>query len=601
MSSHPQTTPTPPPNKRARLDQPSTSVPAEDNYSDTASIDKAKELRKQQLLQRLQKIANEKARLASSTSCVPSPSLSPLAELSKSPESEVQFVTERRTAALNSTSVPRRSTRCKSLPPAIEIPKPAVIDVDDISSPFTSVQKDACIEVVTPRLRRSSSRVPKPRIPLGDDSRRIADRPQPLPACMSKCKRLQFCKKLVSTMLKDRRAAPFSAPVCELWNPEVIPDYFNIITHPMDLGTIRKNLETRMFIKSVKTDVLPFRFDVDMFANDVRLVFRNAIIYNREGDALHTDAHCLLEDFEKTLKEQLPLLPRKEKPIPTSAASKKRKARPTSPPRKRKTPAPSRSRARAKTSAMPLVNVDCDTRMEVPRRARSKIAQQPPSSNKTFEAVLESMNHSEMKERLRYLTSCRIPVLSRAPVPKGEGYLSRAALLYDVPMPLSQQQKCYDAIGESRVPPEKLQALCDLISKSTNVDGTFANANLDSSSGDFEADMSQLDNKAWRNIEAFLEKFVPKFKTVRSSTLGREYSSLAEIDAEIVMIREKLVMLAEEKKEECLKSGGRCSESPKSFFEKNRDDDDSSSDSSSDSDSESGNSESSDDSGSESD
>ncbi|KAH0765008.1 hypothetical protein KY285_000879 [Solanum tuberosum] len=54
-------------------------------------------------------------------------------------------------------------------------------------------------------------------------------------------------------------------------------DYHAIIKHPMDLGTIKARLSQNLY-KSPRE-----------FAEDVRLVFRNAMIYNPKGHDVHHD------------------------------------------------------------------------------------------------------------------------------------------------------------------------------------------------------------------------------------------------------------------------------------------------------------------------
>lgn len=514
--------------------------------------------RKEQLLLRLKNIADQKARLTSTpsaeNSCAPS---TPVADTPVSPDCEVEFVTACQTPLAKQIPAPRRSNRSRKSPrdmPAVSTPCP-VIDVDDeitvgsVSHPVSSSFKSKASKSSnsSPRSsRRVSARTPKPRLPHGDGAGRGSDRSSPMPSCMSKCKRFQFCKKLTSTLLKDRRAAPFSAPVKELWSLEYIPDYFDIITHPMDLGTIRKNLETRQYIIPSKGEFLPFRFDVDKFANDIRLVFRNAIIYNKEGDYLHNDAHCLLEDFERTMKEQLPVSPQKEKCIEPVPTSKKRKVPLALPRQNKSVSARRRRRGKAVDTTILLDAIDTDTtsKLSTGRSRKSKSSQQQCSSGGLTELEVDVMSRDELKERLQYLKNCREAVQARSPIPKGEGYLSRAALLYDITISDSQVRKCVNAICEGRVPTEKMQALTELINQCKNEDGTPASATLDSATGEFETELNYLDNKSWRNVEAFLEEHVPKFKTVRSSTLGREFHSVSDVDSEIDMVNSKLVDLS---------------------------------------------------------
>lgn len=96
------------------------------------------------------------------------------------------------------------------------------------------------------------------------------------------------CHSILKGLMANPKAAPFLAPV----DPVAlgIPDYFHVIKEPMDLGTIRQNLESGCYL------------DIDVFADHVRLVFRNAMLYNAAHSQVHIFAVKLLEDFEKRMK-----------------------------------------------------------------------------------------------------------------------------------------------------------------------------------------------------------------------------------------------------------------------------------------------------------
>jgi hypothetical protein len=82
------------------------------------------------------------------------------------------------------------------------------------------------------------------------------------------------------------RKAVFNSPV----DPAALGllDYHLIVTKPMDLGTIKGRLHAVAYQS---------RQDV---ANDIRLVFSNAIRYNPSHHAVHKCGHQLLEHFEKS-------------------------------------------------------------------------------------------------------------------------------------------------------------------------------------------------------------------------------------------------------------------------------------------------------------
>jgi hypothetical protein len=66
-----------------------------------------------------------------------------------------------------------------------------------------------------------------------------------------------------------------------------IPNYVNIITNPMDLGTIQANL-----------DSLKYHY-CHQFTGHVRLIFGNAMTFNVPEHSVHIWAKSLLASFEK--------------------------------------------------------------------------------------------------------------------------------------------------------------------------------------------------------------------------------------------------------------------------------------------------------------
>lgn len=93
------------------------------------------------------------------------------------------------------------------------------------------------------------------------------------------------CSKALHTLMMNKWAWPFVDPV----NPEELqcPDYFDIIKNPMDLGTIRKNLDAKKYTSP------------EEFANDVRLTWNNCYLYNKPDSDIVKMAHQLSAIFEK--------------------------------------------------------------------------------------------------------------------------------------------------------------------------------------------------------------------------------------------------------------------------------------------------------------
>ncbi|XP_044466141.1 transcription factor GTE4 isoform X2 [Mangifera indica] len=93
------------------------------------------------------------------------------------------------------------------------------------------------------------------------------------------------CSHLLERLMKHKHGWVFNTPV------DVkglgLHDYFAIIKHPMDLGTVKSRLNKNWY-KTPKE-----------FAEDVRLTFHNAMTYNPKGQDVHVMAEQLLKIFEE--------------------------------------------------------------------------------------------------------------------------------------------------------------------------------------------------------------------------------------------------------------------------------------------------------------
>ncbi|VVA29410.1 PREDICTED: mRNAion factor [Prunus dulcis] len=92
------------------------------------------------------------------------------------------------------------------------------------------------------------------------------------------------CSTILKTLITHKDGWAFSKPVDPL--SLNIPDYFHIISHPMDLGTIKSKLEKNMYRNT------------EEFAADVRLTFSNAMVYNPPANIFHQMAKNLNKIFE---------------------------------------------------------------------------------------------------------------------------------------------------------------------------------------------------------------------------------------------------------------------------------------------------------------
>lgn len=107
---------------------------------------------------------------------------------------------------------------------------------------------------------------------------------------------MKQCETLLSRLMTHQFGWIFNKPVdvVEL----KIPDYFNVIKHPMDLGTIKSKMASGEYSGPLD------------FAADVRLTFSNAMTYNPQGNDVHFMAETLGKFFEmrwKSVEKKLPV------------------------------------------------------------------------------------------------------------------------------------------------------------------------------------------------------------------------------------------------------------------------------------------------------
>uniref|UniRef100_A0A453T9R5 Bromo domain-containing protein n=1 Tax=Aegilops tauschii subsp. strangulata TaxID=200361 RepID=A0A453T9R5_AEGTS len=89
----------------------------------------------------------------------------------------------------------------------------------------------------------------------------------------------RVCRNILGKLMDHPGGWLFHKPV----DPDLfgIPDYFDVIRNPMDLGTVKKKLTNKNYSST------------DEFAADVRLTFSNAMTYNPPGNQVHTVAEQL--------------------------------------------------------------------------------------------------------------------------------------------------------------------------------------------------------------------------------------------------------------------------------------------------------------------
>lgn len=104
---------------------------------------------------------------------------------------------------------------------------------------------------------------------------------------------LKFCKEAINEMLKKKYSninIAFLQPVDPI--ALGVPDYYTIITNPMDLSTLRKKLENGEYETA------------DQFEHDCRLIFSNCYTYNRPDSEVYKMGQSLEEVFNNKWKHR---------------------------------------------------------------------------------------------------------------------------------------------------------------------------------------------------------------------------------------------------------------------------------------------------------
>ncbi|KAK3154558.1 hypothetical protein QOZ80_2BG0192110 [Eleusine coracana subsp. coracana] len=131
----------------------------------------------------------------------------------------------------------------------------------------------------------------------GAKGRFLPTKPRPEPsvaAVLSDAAVFKQCEAILKKLMTQKYSHIFNVPVdVEKLN---IPDYRDIIKHPMDLGTVKSKLDSGSYKSPLD------------FAADVRLTFNNAMTYNPRGHAVHDMAIHLNKMFEnrwRTIEKKL--------------------------------------------------------------------------------------------------------------------------------------------------------------------------------------------------------------------------------------------------------------------------------------------------------
>ncbi|XP_058227508.1 transcription factor GTE10-like isoform X2 [Rhododendron vialii] len=120
---------------------------------------------------------------------------------------------------------------------------------------------------------------------------------QSAPPSTSNAMLMKQCDNLLNRLMSHQHGWVFNTPV-DVVKLNIL-DYFNVIKHPMDLGTVKSKLMSGEYLSPLD------------FAADVRLTFSNAMTYNPRGNDVHFMAETLCKYFEvrwKPIEKKVPVI-----------------------------------------------------------------------------------------------------------------------------------------------------------------------------------------------------------------------------------------------------------------------------------------------------
>lgn len=109
-------------------------------------------------------------------------------------------------------------------------------------------------------------------------------------------------RKFVKELYDSKIGEEFRMPVLKKYRPSEIPGYRQLITDPIDLGTILSRIENQKKYYCVELESDVYEFDAAKCAEDVRRVFDNCMSYNEDGSEFHVKAKELLRVFNERVQ-----------------------------------------------------------------------------------------------------------------------------------------------------------------------------------------------------------------------------------------------------------------------------------------------------------
>jgi hypothetical protein len=112
---------------------------------------------------------------------------------------------------------------------------------------------------------------------------------KPTPVKVPELSELEISKTVLQKLVESEHSMIFREPVSR----QLYPDYFKIISNPMDLQTVKTNLDNRKYSS------------LQQFHDDISLIFSNCFTFNKKGTFGYAAGTELKNHYQRVIKVYL--------------------------------------------------------------------------------------------------------------------------------------------------------------------------------------------------------------------------------------------------------------------------------------------------------
>lgn len=299
-------------------------------------------------------------------------------------------------------------------------------------------------------------------------------------------------RQILTTLMKHKHSWVFKEPVDAL--SLGLHDYHHIVKHPMDLGTVKANFSKNAYATPMD------------FAEDVRLTFNNAILYNPKTDKVHAWAGELLARFEdlfRPIQEKMGGgLSREDHQPPVSSANDDLQ-------RNLWNHIPTPEIERAKKSTPSLIPPTISKKQPEKPQQMPKNVMKPSTSSQPLVQSSPSPPPPPLppkQQQQRMASPISVPMTTTIKSKANSGKLPKPKAKDVDKREMSMEEKDRLSMGLQNLPQEKMPQLIHIIRK--------RNSHLAQVEDEIELDMETLDTETlWE-----LDRFVTNWKKMVSKT-----------------------------------------------------------------------------------